>query len=222
MDPHPNPPTPSSSQGHSGGRADNPAHQHEEVHSIHALLDQVESVSENSEKISLGMVLDAVGEHSFAPLLLITGLIMLAPGPADIPGVPVILGLFVIGIAIQPLMRHEHIWVPRWMEKREISSRRAKKMVGWLRRPAGWIDHVIKQRYTWLVDHAGVSVIAVACILIAASTPVLEFVPFSANLAGAAITAFGLALLARDGLLAGLAILFSIGTAALVLYQFAG
>ncbi|WP_235935098.1 exopolysaccharide biosynthesis protein [Candidatus Laterigemmans baculatus] len=192
------------------------------MHSLHDVLDRVESAAENREKVSLGQVLDALGERSFAPLILVPGLIMLAPGPADIPGVPIVLGLFVALVAVQPLLRREHIWIPQWMERRELSSRRIKQMVSWLRRPAGWLDRLTKRRYTGLVNHAGALTIAVACILIAASTPLLEFVPFSANLAGGAITAFALALLAKDGLVAGIAILFSLGTLGLVLYQFIG
>lgn len=193
-----------------------------DVNSLHGVLDRVESASEDGEKVSLGKVLDVLGEHTFAPLLLIPGLVMLAPGPADIPGVPIVLGLFVILVAVQPLLNREHIWIPHWMENRELSSRRVKKMIAWLRRPAGWIDRLTKRRYTPLVNHAGVAVIAVACILIAASTPILEFIPFSANLAGAAITAFALALIAKDGLIAGIATLLSLGTVGLVLYQAIG
>src|SRR5690606_4512591 len=49
-------------------------------------------------------------------------------------------------------------------------------------------------------------VLAAACILAAAATPVMELIPFGASLAGVAITAFGLALIARDGAIAIVAI----------------
>ena len=45
-------------------------------------------------------------------------------------------------------------------------------------------------------------VIGIACVIIALILPLLEFIPFSANLAGIALTMFGLALIARDGYLA--------------------
>jgi hypothetical protein len=192
-------------------------------HSLDELLDHLNRSARDGtaedRKVSLGNVLDAVGRHSFAPLLMVAGLIMFAPGPADIPGVPVVIGLFVILVSAQLVMRREHVWVPRWMERRKLKPQTIEKMTGWLRRPAGWIDRVTKTRWTWLIDHAGVTTIAVACILIALATPVLEFVPFSANLAGAAITTFSLALLTRDGLLAALAMLFSFATAGIVIYQ---
>ncbi|WP_345684662.1 exopolysaccharide biosynthesis protein [Novipirellula caenicola] len=191
-----------------------------EPHSIGETLQLLEEASEDREEISLGDALDAIGQHSFAPLLLLPGLIMALPGPADLPGVPVILGLLVIIVAVQMVLKREHLWIPGWMEKRRVRSETVKKMVRWGQRPASWIDRLTKKRFTALVDHAGYAAIAIACILIAAATPVLEFVPFSANIAGAAIVVFALALMARDGLLAGLAILLSLGVIAMIGYQF--
>ena len=49
--------------------------------------------------------------------------------------------------------------------------------------------------------------------------PFMEVVPFSANLAGAALAAFGLALVARDGLLALIAFLITAATAGLLIVR---
>lgn len=54
--------------------------------------------------------------------------------------------------------------------------------------------------------------IALASVAVAALTPAMEFVPFSAMLAGIALTAFGLALIANDGLLAIIAFVFTVVT----------
>ena len=54
------------------------------------------------------------------------------------------------------------------------------------------------------------------------TTPILEFVPFSANLAGASIVAFSVALLAKDGLLASLAIALFLATLGIVAMQLLG
>lgn len=47
----------------------------------------------------------------------------------------------------------------------------------------------------------------------------LEVIPFSANVAGAALTAFGLSLIAHDGILALFAFAFTIATFGLVVYN---
>lgn len=49
--------------------------------------------------------------------------------------------------------------------------------------------------------------------------PVMEAIPFSAGGAGAALTAFGLALIAHDGLTALFALIFTVTTGGLILYH---
>lgn len=190
------------------------------VTSLQMLLDRIDSTTEEEHRVSLGEVVDAVGRRSFVPLLLLPGLVMLAPVIGDIPGVPVLMGLLVILVATQLLLRRQQVWLPDWLRNRKISSSKISTTISWLRRPARWMDRWSKPRYSIFVNHASVFVIAATCIAIAAATPVMEVVPMSANLAGAAITAFGLALLAHDGLIAILAVAFSAATMGLLVYQF--
>ncbi|QEG38809.1 exopolysaccharide biosynthesis protein [Roseimaritima ulvae] len=192
------------------------------IHPTEDVLDELDEAAEQHDPLTFGNVMDVLGQHSFAPVLLLIGLIMMVPGPADIPGVPVVLGLLVIVVAGQIVMHREHLWIPAWMERRKVKAARARKMVSWLRTPAHWLDRITKPRLKWLVKHAGATLVAVACIVIAMATPILEFIPFSANLAGAAIAAFAISLMAKDGLLAGAAIAISIATFGLVVYQFLG
>ncbi|WP_286177350.1 exopolysaccharide biosynthesis protein [Stieleria mannarensis] len=191
-------------------------------HPTESILDELKDAADYHDPLTFGEVMDILGQHSFAPLLLVIGLVMVVPGPADIPGVPVILGLLVIVVAVQIVMHRDHLWIPDWVERRKVSADRAKKMISWVRKPAHWMDRVTKPRYQWLMRHAGASLVAVACILIAMTTPVLEFIPFSANLAGGAIAALAVALLAKDGLVAVLAIVLSLATVGLVAFQLMG
>ncbi len=191
----------------------------DEVHDLQGVLDRVESAADDESKVSIGDVMDRLGRHSFAPMLLLPGLIMVAPVVGDIPGVPVMMGLIVILGSIQVVMKRDHFWIPSWLENRKVNSSKVSKTIGWLRKPAQFLDRWSKERYTSLVDHAGIYVIAAVCIVIATATPIMEVVPMSANVAGAAITSFGLAILARDGLIAMLAIAFSLLTAGLLVYQ---
>jgi hypothetical protein len=46
--------------------------------------------------------------------------------------------------------------------------------------------------------------------------PLLELIPFSANLAGVALAAFGISLIARDGLFALISLIVTAGTLLLV------
>lgn len=169
-------------------------------HNLEELVDRLEEAAEQGGKVSLDLMMDEVGRRSFGPLLLLGGLLMTAPVIGDIPGVPVILGLFVLLVAVQLLWGRDHFWLPQWLLRRSVSSEKLKQTTHqWLRRPARFIDRFLKRRLEWLTRAGGARAIAVASILLALSTPVVEFIPFSANGVGAGIALFGLALIAHDG-----------------------
>lgn len=189
----------------------------DEVTSVGDLLDRLELAAEEHDPTSIGDVLQTVGQRSFGPLLLLAGLVMLAPVVGDIPGVPVLMGLVVILTAGQFLLRRDHIWLPGWLLRRSVSPKKIRTGVRWLRPVGRLLDRWSKPRLTALTRGAGFAVTAVACILIAGATPLMEVVPFSANLAGAAISAYGLALIAADGVIALLATAFSAGAFVLIL-----
>lgn len=168
------------------------------------------------DSVTLDEILEAVGRRSFGPLLLLAGLVVLAPLVGDIPTVPTIMALLVLLVAVQLLLRRNEFWLPGWLLRRSVERGKIRKAVGWLRRPAGWVDRVLRPRLKALTGDAGAVAVALACILIALAMPPMEFVPFSANIAGAALTAFGLSLITRDGLVALVAFLFTFGALAWV------
>lgn len=154
------------------------------------------------EKVSIDSIMDMIGRRSFGLLLLLAGLIILAPVIGDIPGVPSIMGMFIFLVAIQLLIGQEHFWLPNWLLQRAVPADKLIKAVEWLRKPAHYIDKLIRPRLPLFVNGIAKYLIAVVCILIALMLPFMEVIPFSANAGGLALVAFGLALIARDGLLA--------------------
>jgi hypothetical protein len=74
--------------------------------------------------------------------------------------------------------------------------------VEWTRRPAEWVDRHTGKRLTMLVRPPMDRLIYLACALCGAAMPLLELVPFSSSLLGAAVVLLSLTVLARDGLLA--------------------
>lgn len=173
-----------------------------EVGSLNELLDALADVAQDQDRVCLSEVLEMIGSRSLGPLLLIAGLITLAPIIGDIPGVPTIMALFVLLVAAQLLFRRSTPWLPQWLLKRSVSQEKLSKVLQWMRRPSGFLDRVTKKRLTAVVEGGGTYLIAVVCIIIALMMPLMEVVPFSANGAGLALTAFGLALISRDGALA--------------------
>ncbi|HEX7718734.1 MAG TPA: exopolysaccharide biosynthesis protein [Woeseiaceae bacterium] len=190
----------------------------DEATSLLELLDQIEATAEDCDKVTLDSVMDAVGRRSFGPILVLVGLIILAPLVGDIPGVPTLMALVIVLIAGQVLLQREHLWLPRWLLERSIASDKLKKAIKWLRKPARFIDRLLRPRLQHLTQEIGIQATALLCIIIAAALPPMELVPFSANAAGIALTALGLALIANDGALAVGATVVSVGTIGFVLY----
>lgn len=194
--------------------------EHQEPTTLEELLDTIDEAARDNDRLSVDAILDALGRRSFGPLLLVGGLFTLAPLIGDIPGVPTIIGTFVLLMAVQLLLRQEHIWLPQWLLRRSVNGEKAEKAVRWMQRPARFLDGLLRPRLRIFVEGAAVHAIAGTAALIAALMPLMELVPFSANLAGAALTALGLSLISRDGLLALVAVVITFGASGFVIYHF--
>jgi hypothetical protein len=71
----------------------------------------------------------------------------------------------------------------------------------WVRKPAKLIDHLLKERLSFLTSTSARVFIALVCVATMLVMPLTEVVPLSANVVGASLVAFGLALMANDGLM---------------------
>ncbi|MCH4564374.1 exopolysaccharide biosynthesis protein [Halomonas sp. EGI 63088] len=181
------------------------------------LLARMRQAGQREESVSLDALLDSVGRRSFAPFLLLAGLITLAPILGDIPGVPTLMASLVVLSAVQLLAGRDHVWLPRWLLQRRIARERFVQATRWMERPAGWVDRLLKPRLTWLTRPPAHLPVALTCLLIGLAMPPMELVPFTATGAGLALTLFGLALLANDGLLALLGYALTGGTLGVVI-----
>lgn len=184
------------------------------------VLDRLGEAADGEDgHVSLGAIVDAFGDRTFAPLLLLPGLVTLAPLLGDIPGVPTLMAAVVLLTAGQMLIGRRSVWLPQFLRNRSVSRDKVDKALGWLRRPARGIDRLLRPRLSFFTRGIGRGLIALTCVAIAAAMPPMEFVPFSANGAGLALTAFGLALIAHDGLLALLSFVVTAVTIALVFFN---
>jgi len=181
------------------------------------LIASLERMEQEAQRVSVDDVVHAIGRRSFGPLLLVAGLITLAPIIGDIPGMPTLMAALVLLVSVQLLAGRNTFWLPEWMLKRSISRSKFDKGIRFLKKPARWVDGLLRVRLPWLTGYIGIRVTAVVCLLIALAMPPMEFIPFSANGAGLALALLGLGLVARDGvvLLLGFALLGA--TCALIL-----
>lgn len=185
------------------------------VRNLEQLLARMEQAVSKNERVTLGEVLEEVGRTSFSPLLLLAGLIISLPVIGDIPGVPTLMAVLVTLTAGQLLLGRNYVWLPQWLLKRSVTRVKLCKGIGWMRKPARFVDHLLRPRLTALTQGAGTYAVAITCLLVAAALPASEFIPFSANGLGAALLAFALALLAGDGLMALIAFVLTGVTLAL-------
>lgn len=187
----------------------------EEVHDLEQLLDHLQQVGGEQDEVQVGDLVDAVGRRSFGPLLLVAGLVPLSP-LSGIPGVPTVAGVAIATITVQLLLGRESFWLPAWVERKKIGRQRLEKTIAVLRRPARFVDRFLRPRLEGLTRSVGVYTVALLCMLIAILMPPLELVPFSTSLAGAAVTTFGLALIASDGLLGLIALVLTLSVGSVV------
>lgn len=192
--------------------------QDQQVSDLEQLLNRINDAAHDKYQVSLDAITQELGSRAFGPLLLLAGLITAAPVIGDIPGVPTLMGVFVFLISVQMLIGRNHLWLPQWLVKRSVAKSKVEKAIRWTRRPARFIDRLLRPRLMMFVQGVGTYAIAVACLAIAAAMPPMEFVPFTANIASIALTAFGLALIAKDGLLALLAFMFTVASAGALAY----
>lgn len=183
------------------------------------LLERVTRSRAGEERVSIEGILEELGRRPFGAVLLLAGLITVAPLVGDIPGVPTTMAALVLLTAGQLIVRRESLWLPGWLLRRSVQRRKVEAAAEKLGGPVRAIDRLLKPRLTVLVQGPGAVAVATACILIGLALPPMEFIPFSANLAGAALLLYGLGLVARDGLLALGGHLLTGGVVTVIVFQ---
>lgn len=186
---------------------------------LKAVLNEIQYLSKDCDTVSVGDILDMVGRRSFGPILLVAGLITVAPLIGDIPGVPTIMAAVVFLVALQILFRREKLWFPDSILNRSLEKDKLQNALEKMKKPAAYIDRILKPRLKTITTGAMIYPAAITCLCISLAMPVMEFIPFSANFAGAALTAFGLSFIARDGLMALFGYIFTGSVVAFIIFS---
>lgn len=172
---------------------------------LEELLAQIATaVHSEHSRVTLGDILESVGTRSFAPLLMLTGTLLVSP-LSGIPLFPSTMAFIVLLASLQMLVGRPHFWLPRWLLMRTLERESLLRVLDWLKTPCAFIDRYLRPRLVYLVRGPSQVVIALVCLVLAALMPIMELMPFSSSVAGFALCAFGLALVAHDGLMVLLA-----------------
>lgn len=162
-------------------------------------------------RLSVDELMDAIGQRTFGPLLLVPSLIAVSPVGA-IPGLPAVTSVVIVLVATAILLHHDHVWIPRWLGRRSVDAGKMERGLTKFRPVARFIDHLLLPRLAWLTRGVFFYVIAVVVLLIGLVTPILELVPLGGIPPNAAVVAFSLAIIAKDGLWALIAFAFTIAS----------
>jgi hypothetical protein len=162
--------------------------------------------------MSLGEVLNRIGRRSFGPLLLVLGLIGLAP-ISNIPGVVAVIATLDILVAGEMLIGMDSIWIPGALRRRKIRAARLNTILTALRPFARFADRVASPRLGFLTRGAFYYLLTVICFFVALALPAIEMIPLAGLIPNAAIVAVALAITAHDGVWALIAFAFAATTA---------
>ena len=174
--------------------------EHHEPHSVGEMLDELDHLADEADKVCISDVLDDFGGRSFGPFLMLFALLEITPVGA-IPGVPTFLALCLILVAVQLLVGKDHIWMPQFIQTRAVGSNKLHKAVEKLRDVARWLDDHSKDRMDFLTRGPWLRVAAAVVIALCLIVPPLEVLPFASSVPMLAIAIIGLALTVKDGAL---------------------
>lgn len=180
-----------------------------EAHTLKEVLDRVADAS-SAETVSVEDMLDSLGRRSFGPLLLVPGLLLVSPLSA-IPGFGTTMALIVGLFSLQLVLGRRSVWLPQFLLKRDVNRDRLDSGMKFLKPAARVVDKLVHPRLSFLAAGIFGRLIGLVCLLIAFIMPPLELVPMANTTSGAAIALFGMSLVARDGLLAALALAATCG-----------
>ncbi|MEJ7932460.1 exopolysaccharide biosynthesis protein [Ramlibacter sp. AN1015] len=171
----------------------------ERVKALSDVLDQLES-SAHDDSVTVEEVVEKLGHKSFAALMLIFSLISTSPASA-IPGITATVALIVFILVVQMIFGRKCVWLPQFITRRRMSTKKLCKGIGWLRKPVQFVERFLKARLTFLLHRPWLYLPLILILALTLFMPFMEVVPTSGSLASAVIAFFAAGLLTRDGVL---------------------
>jgi hypothetical protein len=147
------------------------------------------------DDITLGDVLEPLGERAFGFLILILALPNFIPVPIGVGGV---MGVLVVLVGLQMLLGFEQPWIPRSLRRRGVKRESLERFVKRMTPVLSWLERVCRPRWEALTRYPAhrVSGLLLVLIGVALALPI----PFTNFAFGFLLVAYAVALLERDGI----------------------
>ena len=186
-----------------------------DVHDLRSLL---RSLCEETygETVTVSDLLNAVGRRAYGPVLALLGLIAVSPLTL-VPGANSLVALIILIFAVQMALGQPAPWIPRKLLKVQFPRRLMVKAVDAAEPYVGWVDWILRPRFTFLTHVPFVQVVALICVAAALITLPLSFIPLGPVIPSLAVLVLGLAITAQDGLMVGVGVVSMIAACALLM-----
>lgn len=164
------------------------------------LIDRLDRLAAERDEISLDNLVQEIGIHGHAPLLMVVALLMILP-LGMIPGVGGALGLIAALIGLQMLIGGQRVALPGFIGRRKIPSDRLRKFLARIRPTTLRMSLILKVRLEPLaVSRPAVTLIGLALIVAGLSLLIIGAIPVATPLLGLPVAIFSVGLLTRDGM----------------------
>jgi hypothetical protein len=158
--------------------------------------------AEERDRVSIRDVVEALGDRSFAPVMILLAVPNAIP---FIPGSSTVLGLLLALVAVQLLAGMQRIWLPerlnRWSFDREAFGRLVARITPWLAR----FERMAKPRF-WPQSYRLAERLSGA-VAIVLSLMIMLPIPFANGVPAIAICLLALGISERDGVWLGAGLL---------------
>ncbi|WP_341862334.1 exopolysaccharide biosynthesis protein [Gymnodinialimonas sp. 57CJ19] len=173
-----------------------------------ALSDLTDDLSraakQNDGKVA--KIVDEAGANGLLPMMTVMGLLLVSP----LSGIPLFstsVGVMIFLCAVQAAMGRDRLWLPGFLRRQRIDPSRIEKAMDRIHSAAEWLEARATSRLEWLsLPPARAAFLTIAAVY-GAVMPIMELIPFTSSLLGAAVVMIGLGLLLRDGVLLLISIL---------------
>mgnify|MGYP006273590073 FL=1 len=173
--------------------------------SLGDVLDRLSNAEGRSE-VRVGDVIDTLADRSLGVILVALGLIAAIPVIGAIPGVSIAVGalaLVALGQRMLGRSRGRGIWTPDFVRRRSFDRDAFHRGVAKARPAVEWIDRRLGARLQTLAAGPGRgTAMTLASATLAAAMFPLAIVPWGVVPPALGLVAFGLAMIARDGVMA--------------------
>jgi hypothetical protein len=145
--------------------------------------------------LPLGELLDAFSERAFGLFLLLAILPAFLPLPA---GAGAISGPLVSLAGLQLMAQSEHPWLPRWLQRRPVSTASLDRFRTRLAKPLAWLERISRPRWAAMIDHPAAKA-ATGLLLVLLGGLLALPIPLTNYPFGLVLLVFAVGLIERDG-----------------------